>query len=370
VVKPQQQQQQQRPSSGGGYLEAPRDFLLTKTEFFENNKNTMPATTFADIVPSSSVNGAPVVDMRNRMYTSSKMNNLSSVQKELVGPGLGVGPNVPAYGGYQQLYQVLPTNVGAYRLTQLPGRTGPAVDITGGRGTLIGQLTHETPEKTAFMPSRRPNVGGQGQGQGGAILAPVPYPSYEKTKQTTNRAETSMRDDGLSFAPAKRFTSELTVGDAPTRNKGDAADGSFYHVNNPMPGINSFESGFTNTPIVKMMEGGSKTTGYSIQQLSQAGLRHDDRRGKPARQGNAGRMNVRNGPLNQNGALTVVRSDTNSYDGRMNPASGGWTQNYTNDQYYQFNAFKGNENPRTTSKGLGVARTQLQNNIFNHTLSA
>ena len=359
------------PARGvGGYLQAPKDFLLSQNEFFDNGKGNkqIPPTSFADIMPSNYINGAPVVDTRSRTYNSKIMNNLSSVPKELVGPGLGVGPDIASTGGFQQLYRVLPTNVGAYKLTTLPGRTGPAADISGGRGALIGQVNHKIPEKTAFMPSRRPNVGGQAQGIGGAL---IPRAEYEKTKQTTNRAETSFRADGLSFAPAKRFTTELTVGDNPTRNKGDSSTTSFHHVNNPAPGIHSFESGYTNTPIVKMMEAGGGGGGgvYTDQQLMQAGLRPEDRRSKTARPGNAGRMNVRAGPLNQNGMITVVRSDTNKYDGRTNPANGGWTQNYTNDQQYQFNAYKGNENPRTRCTDLGVARTQLQNNPFNHPLS-
>ena len=74
----------------------------------------------------------------------------------MVGPGVGVGPNVPAYGGYQQLFRVNPVNVGEYRLTTLPGRSGPAHDISGGLHGIIGEVTHNMPEKTAFLPSRRP----------------------------------------------------------------------------------------------------------------------------------------------------------------------------------------------------------------------
>ena len=134
------------------------------------------AFTFADIVPNANKdpNGARANDLfRSRPYISSKMNNLGPAPHEQVGPGLGVGPNVPAYGGYQQLYQVRPTNVGAYKLTTLPGRSGPAMDVTGGRNGLIGELTHEPTAKTAFLPSRRPNVGGRAQGQGGALTGVV-----------------------------------------------------------------------------------------------------------------------------------------------------------------------------------------------------
>ena len=54
------------------------------------------------------VHGEPVQDFRDRPYVSGKMNNLSPAEKELVGPGLGVDADVPAYGGYQQLFRVNP----------------------------------------------------------------------------------------------------------------------------------------------------------------------------------------------------------------------------------------------------------------------
>ena len=87
---------------------------------------------FGDIVNQSRTSGQEMADMRNRMYDHGRMNNLSPIEKELVGPGLGVGPNVPATGGFQQMLRVNPINVGEYKLTTLPGSTGPAADITGG----------------------------------------------------------------------------------------------------------------------------------------------------------------------------------------------------------------------------------------------
>jgi hypothetical protein len=318
-------------------------------------------TNFADIVPNFNVNGSQVNDFRNRPYISSKMNNIGPAQTELVGPGLGVGPNVPAYGGYQQLYQVLPENVGAYRLTSLPGRSGPALDITGGRRGEIGELTHEAPAKTAFLPSRRPNTGGRIQGAEGVVVRE----EYEKTKRPTNRSETTVRSDGLSFAPAKRFISAQQVEENPTRNKGDT--NVRQHLN-PSPGISSFAAGYTNTPIVKMMDASAQGN-YTNDNLGAIGLRVEDRRGKPDRNGNAGRMNVRAGPLNQLGKLTAVRVDSNKYDGRTNPANGSYAQQYINIGKSNFNAFKENTNSRASNTGLGIANKQLAGNPFNHSLS-
>jgi len=175
---------------------------------------------FGEVGFMKHVNGEPVRDFRDRPWVSGKMNNLAPTEKNLVGPGLNVGADVPAYGGYQQLFRVNPTNVGAYKLTTLPGRSGPAGDVTGGRRQAIGEVTHDKPATTAFLPSRLPNVPGRAQGQGGSLNGVVPRGEYQKTKRATNRAETTSRGDGLEFAPAKKFISAGTLAQDPTRNKG------------------------------------------------------------------------------------------------------------------------------------------------------
>jgi hypothetical protein len=77
-------------------------------------------------------------------------------------------------------------------------------------------------------------------------------------------------------------------------------------------------------------------------------------------------MNVRESALKQGGALTAVRSDTTRVDGRTNAANGGWTQQYQQKAFHQFNAYKGNENPN--ARDLSIAQRQLQNNPLAHSL--
>ena len=333
-------------------------------------KTTPP--NFADIVPTATANpfGMPVQNFRDRPYVSGQMNNLAPAQKQLVGPGLGLSADVPAYGGYQQLFRVNPNNVGAYKLTTLPGRIAPGGDITGGMPGKVGQLTHDAPSTVAFLPSRRPNVEGRGQGQGGDLTAMTWRGKQEKTKRQTNRAETTMRSDGLEFAPAKSVVSALTQAEDPTRNKGDMNTQEFYHVNNPTPGIANFIGGYTIAPGSELLaQKPQQGVAYSPEQLEAYGFRPDERRGKKNRKGNAGRMNVRAGPLNANGAITAVRKDSNKYDGRVNPVAGGWTQNYVQNGYQQLNPYKGQENPRTSNRGLNIAKQQLANNPLAHTIS-
>jgi hypothetical protein len=304
---------------------------------------------FADVALQQRSGGQEILNMRNRMYDTGRMNNLSPVEKQLVGPGLGLGYDTPASGGFQQMFRVNPENVGAYRLTTLPGRSGPAVDVTGGRSAVVGQLQHNKPDTTAHLPSRLPAVAGRAQGMTGAI----PRPSHQKTMRTTNRSETGLRQDGLGFNGAKRFISAQTVSQDPTRFKSDRNDQAFSHYAHASPGITNFTGAYATSAAAQI-------TTKNNEELMKYGFRPEDRRGKANRMGNAGRMNVRESALKQGGRLTAVRSDTTRIDGRVNGANGGWTQNYQQKPFHQFNAYKGNENPY--ARDLGVAQRQLQNN--------
>lgn len=311
---------------------------------------------FGDITKQQRSGGQEILNMRDRMYDHGRMNNLSPVEKQLVGPGLGVSADTPAVGGYQQMFRVNPVNVGEYRLTTLPGRSGPAMDITGGRSAVVGELTHNKPETTSFLPSRRPTVQGRAQGMTGV----VPRNEHERTKRTTNRSETGLRSDGLGFNGAKRYVSAQTISQDPTRFKSDRNDVQYNYYNQPAPGISNFRGAYENSAA-------SKVAAKTNDELMKYGFRPEDRRGKPNRMGNAGRMNVRESALKQGGRLTAVRSDTTRIDGRINAANGGWTQQYQQKAFHKFNAYKGNTNPNTSN--LDIAKRQLQNNPLAHSLS-
>ena len=320
-------------------------------------KREMPS--FGEVGFMKHVNGEPVYDFRNRHYVSGKMNNLSPAEKSLVGPGLNVGSDVPSYGGYQQLFRIKPNNVGSYRLTTLPGRSGPAGDITGGRSSLIGEMTHNKPQTTSYLPSRYPTVPGRAQGQGGETTGMVHRGEHQKTKRPTHRSETSLRTDGLEFNPAKKFISNRTLTQDPTRNKGDTNIN--YYVNHATPGIVSFHGGYINSPASKAMEDKKNLSAY--------GLRPPKSIEKPGRKANPGRMNVRANPLSQQGMITAIRSDTSRMDGWAAPANGGWNQNYVKPQFQNNNAYKGNMNPYAKNEYLNTASKQLKNNPFAHSLS-
>ena len=291
--------------------------------------------TFADITPNRYPGGLPsYLAETSNPYRSGNMQNVAPVEKMLVGPGLNVGPEVPAYGGYQQLFRVKPPNVGAYKLTTLPGRSGPAVDVTGGRQQETALLQHKIAPKTAFLPTRRPPV----QGRAHEVTAPEKRGSYKKTQRPTARSENTTRLDGLQYAPAKSTVSALQLAQDPTRNKGDV-----YNYNGrthgPAPGISSFHGAYTEVPNE---------------------LRLAVNRGNQDRAGNAGRMNVK---TNNPGNLTAVRIDNTDTKGRVNPADGGSYQQYVKPLYQDgINTFKGLENPLASSQALSVARRVLATN--------
>lgn len=316
-------------------------------------------TPLTDLAPQQRTNGSEMLEMRHRMYDAGRMNNLSPVEKQLVGPGLNVGADVASFGGYQQLYRVNPVNTGEYRLTTLPGRINHGHDIKGGQRGVIGEFAQNRPEKTAFLPSRRPqNIGGRAQGMSGV----VPRGEHEKAKRTTNRAQTGARNDGLGFNAAKSVISGLTLAQDPTRNKKDGNIEQYEYNNQPQPNINKYSHGYLQSPAVQISR-------YTNEELMKMGFRPEDKRGNANRAGNAGRMNVRADPLNQGGLLTAVRSDTTRIDGRTNGINGGWTQQYTNNAYHQLNVYKGNENPRASCNSLNMAKRQLDKNPLAHTIN-
>ena len=300
--------------------------------FEQRKKEKYVQPSFGDISPDVNfTTGMPVQDFSERMWVSGQMNNLAPSDKIMVGPGLGVGPDVPSIGGYQQVFRVLPNNVGAYRLTTLPGRAGPANGtITGGQAPVWGAVANNRPEKTAFLPIRHGPMPSRAQGQGGENTGATGRQDYQRTKRPTNRAETSLRSDGLSFAPAKRMVSAGTMSQDPTRNKTDFTTMQFDHLDNPQPGIANFKGAYTNPSNE---------------------LRTADKRGNSGRAGPAGGMNVM---LSKPGHLTAVRVDSYAAN-RIPSRDGGHTQQYMPLGYQENNSYKGMRNPLSSSKNLDIA---------------
>ena len=225
--------------------------------------------------------GQPVYSTTYRENVTNKMNNVNPADKVYVGRGLGLDPNVPAAGGFQQFFRVLPNNINDERMHTLPGNWGgPANPVVKNGGTTMGEITHHAkPTKSWY----RPPAQNRAQGQGGAVTAEESRPDFTKTRRTTNRQETGPRDDSLGQGPA----------------------------------------------------------GYLVPQLYESHqklTRGTNNRVNPDRAGNAGRMNIRGDPIGMVGAGTTTRLEAGALPVR--PADGSKNYRYVAPQYDRLNVKK------------------------------
>jgi hypothetical protein len=227
--------------------------------------------------------GQPVYDLYNRQTISSKMNNLAPDEKVLVGPGLGVGANVSSFGGYQQMFRVLPTNTNVQRLTQLPGKAGtPARLVKNGPDTLEPSvLTQERPNRVITWEPAQGRAVVTGQESVGA--------QHVKGSQATLKDQLVVRSDN---------------------------DG----LGNPQ--YSNFGSGHVIAP--KDIRTVKRTSGPDIV-------------------GGAGRMNVRAGPGAALGGVTKQRAPPNT--DYVNHGNGSLGQKYVVPEYTNFNSFKETPTP-------------------------
>ena len=272
-------------------------------------KNEVRSLQTLDPLATRSPFGQPVYDLYNRENVTNKMNNVPPVERMNVGPGLGIGPDVPSAGGFHDYFRAMPVNINEERLTTLKGLPGPpsAFVKNGGAGG-IGEITHQAKETKSW---NRPPAQNRGEGQGGALTGPEKRPEFQRTKRTTIRQETGMRQDTLDVGPGQ------------------------YNVYQPYA------------------VGTSNYTDKSLTRVS-------DNRSKEDRAGNAGRMNVREDPVNQVGSATHVRSETTPFP--IAHGDAGRYQQYKDAEFYKFNEFKANRNPMAEPAYLDIAIQQLEKN--------
>ena len=257
--------------------------------------------------------GQPVYDLYSRQNVTNKMNNLQPIERLQVGPGLGVDPNVPAIGGFQQYFRALPNNVNEEKLVTLPGGKGPSDSFVKQGGTVMGQgqgqlingvMSHQA--KTTKTWTRAP-AQNQGQGQGGRLLAHEGRPDNIKTRKTTNRQETGQRGDTLEFGPAQ------------------------WSVYLPYNGLTDRQL--------------PHSTGNRV---------------NPDRAANPGRMNVRADPQGAAGTMTNLRAESVAVP--VSPMNGSRFQNYKPADMWKLNQFKAQQNPLASPNNLNTARDQLNKN--------
>ncbi len=250
--------------------------------------------------------GQPVYNLYDREFISNKMNNLQPIERRNVGPGLGVPSDVPAIGGFQQYFRVLPTNVNEERLIQLPGTNGGPVDAVVKNGMPISGTLTQFPEKLYTYQA----AANSGQGQGGVLRGQEGRPDHLKTARPTIRQQTGYRTEGddLQFGPSQ------------------------YNV------YQAYADNSTST--------------------FKAPPRLSDNRSKPDRAGNGQRMNVRADPLDAGGLVTNLRREYETNEPGV--PNGTRFQQYMNSEFHKFNEFKSTPNPLTDN--LSLAKNVLKNN--------
>jgi hypothetical protein len=276
-----------------------------------------------DITPTNSrfPYGQPVYDLYNREYVTNKQNNVSPLEQPMrIGPGLGLGPDVLAAGGFHDYFRALPTNINEERLTTLEGRMGPRNPfVKNGGAAYIGDITHEAAQtKTAY---RDPGAYGGGGAQS-ALVAPEGRPNFLKTKKMTIRSETGLRSDTLSDGPPQ------------------------YNVYQP------YAVG---------------TESYTDKRLT----RSSGYRAKTDRAGNAARMNVREDPINQVGAGTQYRAESKPVQpGPMGITGSNQGRGVLPPEFDDpLNEFKAQPNPRAQTDFLDIAIQQLEKNPLAYSLA-
>ncbi len=253
--------------------------------------------------------GQPVYNLYTRENISNKMNNLQPIERKNVGPGLGVNADVPATGGFQQYFRVLPNNVNDERLIQLPGTFGgPSDPVVKSAPGLTGQLT-QFPEKLYYYEPAQTS----GHGQGGILRSPEGRPEHTKTVRATNRQTTEFRTDkdDLQYGPSQ------------------------YNVYQAYGDVSSSTS----------------STWKRLPHVS-------DNRSKEDRAGNGQCMNVRADPLDAGGLITNLRREYATNE--PGAPNGSRFQQYKDAEYYKLNEFKSNPNPWTNN--LSLAQDVLRNN--------
>lgn len=238
--------------------------------------------------------GQPVYNLYNRENISNKMNNVNpGGQWTNVGRGLGVCADVPAAGGFQQFFRVLPNNVNDERLIPLAGNMGgPTNPVVKNGAVNIGDLTHFPERETVYRTG-----GPSAQGQGGIIRGPEGRPQFNRTERPTIRAETGNQMFG---GPAQ------------------------YNVYQPY-----VDTGIKSLPHL---------TGN---------------RSNQDRPGNGQKMNVRADPLSVVGEVTNLRRDlATDHPGIVGPLQ-GTVQQYLPPEYNDFNEKKSTVNPIMHTLSIG-----------------
>jgi len=126
--------------------------VLEGTSVSGTYKHKREADTMFGMTPQGRVSSSGTVGnapgdadlAKSRSITARTHNNVLPAEQIRVGPGLGVGPEVAATGGFQQFYRQMPLNINEYKLNTLPGGVVSGGTTMGGKGEIqqISLINH------------------------------------------------------------------------------------------------------------------------------------------------------------------------------------------------------------------------------------
>jgi len=147
------------------------------------------------------VHGMPAFRPDDDRYKQSMFirNDLAPCEKEMVGPGLDIGADIPASGGFHDLTRINPNNVNDYKANQLLGR------VNAGKSQLGGQ-----------EPTSYPGVGLGGSLNGGddvpGVVKNRPDSFYSQIRRPTMTAKIGIIENEKLSRPD--YTSSFKPGNA------------------------------------------------------------------------------------------------------------------------------------------------------------
>ena len=83
---------------------------------------------------------------KDNYVVSDKMNNVSPIEKQYVGPGLGIGPNESAKGGFHDDFRILPDHLNSYKKETYKGR------VVAGKS--LNEGVQSKPNVSKHLPDR------------------------------------------------------------------------------------------------------------------------------------------------------------------------------------------------------------------------
>ena len=155
------------------------------------------------------VYGMPAFRPDEDRYTQSMFmrNDLAPCEQEMVGPGMDIGADIPASGGFHDLTRVMPNNVSNYKANQLQGR------VKAGKMQLGGE-----------EPTALPGVGLGGSLSGGGDAPGVsknrPDKFYSQIRRPTMTTKVGIVQDqellrpdyNVSFKPGNAKRAQTNYG--------------------------------------------------------------------------------------------------------------------------------------------------------------